>query len=206
MEIRPRRPPRAGVLAETLHFGRAAERLHVSQPALSKRIGRMEEQVRRAPAGARLSRRAADRGGPRAGRSRARAAARVRRDRRPGAPRRARRDGPAADRIRHRQHPGLLPKMLLRFRRAYPDVLLQLRDMSTPDQMIALVGAIDRRRFVRRPVEDDRLVMRPVLDERLVAALGPRSPWNPRVGLARWRRSRSSSSRAAGRPASTITR
>jgi len=32
-------------LAETLHFGRAAARLHVSQPALSKRIRRLEERI-----------------------------------------------------------------------------------------------------------------------------------------------------------------
>ena len=78
---------------------------------------------------------------------------------------------------------GLLPDVLLRFRRAYPRVQLQLRDMSTPDQIRALVdGDIDIG-FVRRPVSDERLVMRPVLDERLVAALGPRSPWDARLGL-----------------------
>src|SRR6478672_10289904 len=32
-------------LADALHFGRAAERLHVSQPALSKQIQRVEAKV-----------------------------------------------------------------------------------------------------------------------------------------------------------------
>jgi len=78
---------------------------------------------------------------------------------------------------------GLLPNVLLRFRRAHPDVELQLRDMSTPEQIAALgAGDIDVG-FVRLPVSDPRLVVRPVLDERLVAALGPRSPWRPRLGL-----------------------
>ena len=67
--------------------------------------------------------------------------------------------------------------MLLRFRRSHPDVQLELRDMSTPDQVDGLAaGEIDIG-FVRLPVAADRLVVRPVLDERLVLAIGPRSPW-----------------------------
>ncbi len=171
------------MLAETLHFGRAADRLHVSQPALSKRIRRLEERI----GGPLLVRRYRDVRLTEAGRL-------------------------LADRARHLLHEsaaavslsqraargeagllrigfgiasllGLLPEVLLRFRRAYPGVQLQLRDMSTPDQVNALIGGDIDVGFVRRPISDERLVMRPVLDERLVAALGPRSPWEPRLGL-----------------------
>src|SRR5205814_3166843 len=78
---------------------------------------------------------------------------------------------------------GLLPNVLLRFRRAYPDVQLHLRDMSTPEQVAALgAGDLDVG-FVRLPVSDTRLVVRRVLDERLLASRGHRSPWDPRPGL-----------------------
>jgi len=172
------------ILADTLHFGRAAERLHVSQPALSKRIQKIEAQmggrllvrgyrdVRLTEAGRLLAAR---------GRELLQESAEL-----VALSRRAVRGEAGLLRIGFgiASILGFLPKVLLRFRRAHPDVLLQLRDMSTPDQMSALVARSLDVGFVRRPVADDRLVLRPVLDERLVAALGPRSPWHSRLGLA----------------------
>jgi DNA-binding transcriptional LysR family regulator len=171
------------VLADLLHFGRAADRLHVTQPALSKRIQRLEQKV----GGALLVRRYRDVRLTEAGRlllGRARAILH---------------DSAAALDLSQRAVRGeagmlrigfgiasllgLLPDVLLRFRRAYPNVQLRLRDMSTPDQVTALAdGGIDIG-FVRLPVTDRRLAVRPVLDERLVAALGPRSPWRADPGL-----------------------
>jgi DNA-binding transcriptional LysR family regulator len=171
------------VLAETLHFGRAADRLHVSQPALSKRIKRLEERI----GGPLLVRgyrdvKLTEAGRLLAGRGRhliQESAATV------ALAQRAARGEAGLLRIGFGIATilGLVPDVLLRFRRAYPEVQLSLRDMPTPDQVSALVSREIDVGFVRRPVSDDRLVMRPVLDERLVAALGPRSPWVPKVGL-----------------------
>jgi len=171
------------VLAETLHFGRAADRLHVSQPALSKRIKRLEERI----GGPLLVRgyrdvRLTEAGRLLAGRGRhliQESAATV------ALTRRAARGEAGLLRIGFGIATilGLVPDVLLRFRRAYPEVQLSLRDMPTPDQVSALASREIDVGFVRRPVSDDRLVMRPVLDERLVAALGPRSPWVPKLGL-----------------------
>ena len=170
-------------LAETLHFGRAADRLHVSQPALSKRVRRIEEEI----GGPLLTRRYRDVRLTEAGRILAdrgrlllqQSSAAV------ALSQRAVRGEAGVLRIGFgiASILGLLPDVLLRFRRAHPDVQLDLRDMSTPEQVVALgAGEIDVG-FVRLPISDSRLVVRPVLDERLVAALGPRSPWNPRLGL-----------------------
>src|SRR5215218_8190033 len=171
------------MLGETLHFGRAAERLHVSQPALSKRVRRMEERV----GGPLLVRGYRDVRLTEAGRLLAGRAHHLLRDAAAtfALSQRAARGETGLLRIGFgiASILGLLPAVLLRFRRDFPDVELQLRDMSTPEQISALVeGAIDVG-FVRLPVSDNRLMMRPVIHERLVAALGPRSPWGPRLGL-----------------------
>jgi len=170
-------------LAETLHFGRAADRLHVSQPALSKRIRRIEEEV----GGPLFARRYRDVRLTEAGRLLAERGRRLLEESAAALAlaQRAARGEAGLLRIGFgiASILGLLPGVLLRFRRAHPDVQLHLRDMSTPEQIAALgAGEIDVG-FVRLPVSDSRIVVRPVLDERLVAALGPRSPWKPRLGL-----------------------
>ena len=171
-------------LADQLHFGRAADQLNLTQPALSKQIQRLEQkvggplvtrgyrEVRLTPAGTALLSRA----------------------------RPLWRDGVATLEAAQMAAQGrlgtlrigfgiatildLLPSALLRFRSAYPGVELRVRDMSTPGQLQALMrGDLDVG-FVRLPVDDPRIVARPILHERLVAALGPKSPWRPRAGLA----------------------
>jgi DNA-binding transcriptional LysR family regulator len=171
------------VLAETLHFGRAADRLHVSQPALSKRIRRMEGRI----GGPLLVRgyrdvRLTEAGRLLAARSRhliAEASATL------ALTERAVRGEAGLLRIGFgiASILGVLPEVVRRFRRAHPEVQLHLRDMSTPDQIAALVsGEIDVG-FIRHRAADSRLRMRPVLDEHLVAALGPHSRWDARAGL-----------------------
>ena len=171
------------VLAETLHFGRAADRLHVSQPALSKRIRRIEERV----GGPVLMRRHRDARLTEAGRLLVERGGQLLRESAATLvlAQRASRGETGVLRIGFgiASLLGLLPGVLLRFRRAYPGVQLQLRDMSTPEQVGALgEGSIDVG-FVRLPFSDPRLHLRPVLHERLVAALGPASPWTPRLAL-----------------------
>jgi DNA-binding transcriptional LysR family regulator len=172
------------VLAEHLHFGRAADRLHVTQPALSKQIRRLEEVV----------------GGPLLTRGyrdvRLTAAGEVLLPR----ARLLLQESSAALEVARRAANGqlgllrigfgiasiqkLLPDVLLRLRASAPGVEVRLRDMSTPGQLAAIRrGDIDVG-FVRLPVADPQVATRPVLHERLTAVLGPSTRWRTADGLA----------------------
>jgi DNA-binding transcriptional LysR family regulator len=171
-------------LAELGHFGRAAERLGISQPALSKRLQRLEAKV-----GGRL-------------------VSRGYRDVRltgPGlvlleqAQGLLRSGDLALELSRQALHGGTgllrigfgvasiaqtLPRILLRFRRSHPRVQVVMRDMSSPAQLQALRSEEIELGFVRLPVTDSALESTPVHHERLVAALRPGAGWREPAGLA----------------------
>jgi DNA-binding transcriptional LysR family regulator len=169
-------------LAEQLHFGKTADRLHITQPALTKQIQRLEEaiggtlvergyrEVQLTPAGETLL--------PHAERLLEESAAVL------DVARRAVRGQLGVLRIGFGLATvQLLPELLQRFRSAFPGVELRLRDMPTPAQVAALErGDLDVG-FVRLPVNAPDLDTRPVLHERLVAVLGADSRWNAREGL-----------------------
>ena len=171
------------MLAEHLHFGRTAERLNLTQPALTKQIQRLEEavggalvmrgyrEVQLTPAGEVLL--------PRAVRLLQESAATLE------TARRAVRGQLGVLRIGFglATIQRLLPDLLLRFRAARPGVELRLRDMATTAQVVALArGDLDVG-FVRLPVNDPLIETQPILRERLVAMLGTQSRWTSRHGL-----------------------
>lgn len=159
------------VLAHHLHFGEAAEALHVSQPALTKQIQKLESKL----------------GGPLLMRGYRRVsltpAGEILRDRAQNLLREVEMAEEMA-RLAVRGKAGLLrigfgiaslaaglPDILTQFRQHFPAVQVTMRDMSTPDQIEALEhGGIDVG-FLRLPVERSDLVTVPVLEERLVAAI-----------------------------------
>jgi DNA-binding transcriptional LysR family regulator len=172
------------VLAEELHFRKASERLFVSQPALSKQIQRLEEKV----------------GGPLFARTRRKVAlTEAGRVLIPLA-KELLRDSEAALGLAKEAAEGragtlrigfgiatvseILPRTILRFRRAYQHVELQMRDMSTPSQIAALLeGKIDIG-VVRWPIAHTELDSLPLFRERLVAATPRSMPYKPKEGLA----------------------
>ncbi len=171
-------------LTDQLHFGRAAEILHVSQPALSKQIRRMEEKIGgrlliRAPRGLTLT-----------------PAGQVIRQQ----TRAILEQTEAAERLARlalRGEAGTLrvgfgiaalasglPNLLLRFRRRYPNVHVSVRDMSTPDQVQALDdGSIDVG-FVRLPVHLEGIEAVPMIREQLLIVVSSHGPGKAQAGLA----------------------
>jgi DNA-binding transcriptional LysR family regulator len=155
------------VLAEQLHFGKSANLLHISQPALSKQIKVLEEKiggpllvrnrrdVRLTPAGAFVY---------------AEARRMIRDlDRLFDAAQSAVRGEAGRLRIAvgiATVH-SLVPLALRRFRQAHPNVDVQVGDMSTPRQIDALLAGDVDVGFVRLPLHHPQLTARKVLEDHL---------------------------------------
>ncbi len=170
-------------LAEQLNFGRAAALLHLSQPALTKQMHRLEAEVggrlfTRGRQGARLT--AVGQGflvGARALVADS--------DKLLALARRAARGETGRLRIGFGFHTlELVPRLLVRLRRALPEVEISLRDMSTVEQVEGLRASRIDLGFVRLPVEGGDLDTFPVIDDRLMLVAGLAMDLPARLTLA----------------------
>lgn len=158
-------------VAEELHFGRAAERLYIVQPALSKQVASLEEEL-----GVRLLNRTKRRVRlTEAGRVFFEEARQIL-EKAEGAAEAARRAargqigrlaigfiGPATYSI--------LPGVLKAYRERYPDVELALHEWTTTEQIKRLHSGFIQVGFVRLPVDDGALILEPVVREPVMVVL-----------------------------------
>lgn len=163
------------VVAEELHFGRAAKRLSMAQPPLSQQIARLETLV-----GYPLLERKPRVALTEPGRVLLAAARRTLQSVAHGvdATRRAGRGETGMLTVGFAASAMLtaLPDVFRAYRSRFPQVELRLREMSTSAQMEGLrVGAIDAG-FLREPAEHPDVITEPVLREPFVAALPPEHP------------------------------
>ena len=78
----------------------------------------------------------------------------------------------------------LLPQTILRFRKTYPGIEIQMRDMSTPAQTRALLEEQIDIGIIRLPVARPELSSLPLIRERLVVAVPRATPYRAKDGLA----------------------
>ncbi|MEV4898289.1 LysR family transcriptional regulator, partial [Nonomuraea sp. NPDC055795] len=164
------------VLAEERHFGRAAERLGIAQPPLSQQIRRLEAKVghplfTRGPGGVALTA---------AGRELLPAARRAL-DEIAGGLNAARRTGSGeAGRIRIGFSASLaltvLPGLLRAYRDRYPQVDMEIREMTTAPQVTALHEHVIDIGLLREPPDEPGLATETILTEEFIAVLPAAHP------------------------------
>lgn len=177
------------VLAGKLHFRKASEQLFLSQPALSKKIQRLEEKLKGALF-VRSRRRVALTD---AGRS--------------FLPRAEKLLQAAEDAVRETQAAiegragslrigfgiasvsDVLPRTILRFRKLYPEVELQMREMPSPSQVSSLIESRLDVGILRMPVTNRKLIGVPLFSEHLVLAAPADVPYGPKGGINGFRNS-----------------
>jgi len=158
-------------VAEELHFRKAAERLHIAQPALSRQIQALEEELSvklldRNKRGVRLT----DAGESFLQELRL---VFVQMDRAAMAARRHGSQKESTLSIAFAPDADLcvLPTVIARFARQFPETRLTLSQLGVDEQVQALRSRRINLGFLRLPLEDKELVVEPVLNEALMAAL-----------------------------------
>lgn len=165
-------------VAEELHFGRAAQRLHISQPPLSQQIRRLEEEI-----GVRLLNRTKRRVEiTPAGEAFLAEARQIIAAAEEAVRRAVRADkgeiGSLAVGFIGSANYSVLPPVIREFRRRFPDVEISLTEMNTSNQIEALRAGRIQAGFLRPPpgIEAAGLATAPVFREPLVVAMSQNHP------------------------------
>jgi DNA-binding transcriptional LysR family regulator len=177
------------VLAGELHFRKASERLFLSQPALSKKIQRLEEKVK----GALFVRSRRKVALTDAGKSLLPKAAKLLQDAEDALREiRAAVEGRAGTlRIGFgiASVSDILPRTILRFRKLHPNVELQMREMPSLSQVSSLIeGRLDAG-ILRLPVSNPKLISVSLFSEHLVLATPADAPYRLKKGIGGFRNS-----------------
>ena len=160
-------------VAEELHFGRAAERLHISQPPLTQQIQRLEARIG-CPLFRRTSRKTELTDVGRVFYDSARAILQETRRALDGARRVARGElGQLTIATPPSLMVAVLPPAILEFRRRFPDVNLQLREMATSKIFDAVDSGVADAGLVRGPEVPGTLEKLLSWKESIVAILPP---------------------------------
>ena len=158
-------------VAEELHFGRAAVRLHIAQPPLSQQIRKLEDELG-VPLFNRTKRRVQLTDAGRAFLPEARCTL-AQAERAVQAAQRAHRGeiGHLEVGFVSSAMAGLMPGILQTFCSRFPDVELVLHQLLTSEQVQALRERRIHAGFLRPPIDDDTLVCETVLREPLIVLL-----------------------------------
>lgn len=159
-------------VADELHFGRAAQRLHLAQPSVSQLLKRLEREI-----GVRLVDRDSHRvrltAAGAAFRERARVAC-AELDRASAAARAAAAGQTGTIRLGFNFPSGRLvvPPLVSRLEQAYPGMALSFAEAGTSQQLSALASGSQDVGFISGPADRPRLTSRPLIRVPMVALVG----------------------------------